>query len=123
MGELRDRMVQDMRVRNFSPRTMEAYVAAVRGLAKYYRTAPDQLRDEEIHRYLLHVREARQLSASTCQQIRCGLKFFSDVTVRHPQAALAVPVARHPQKLPEILRREEVARLLAAARRCATAWC
>jgi len=51
MGKLRDQMVQDMRVRDFSERTIEAYVAAVRGLAKHYGKAPDTLSDEEIHRY------------------------------------------------------------------------
>jgi len=114
MGELRDRMVQDMQVRDFSPRTQEAYLAAVRGLAVYYHKGPDLLSDEEIHRYLLHVREVRQLSASTRNQIRCGLKFFYDVTVRRPQAALTVPVARQPQKLPAILSREEVTSIVEA---------
>lgn len=116
MGELRERMERDMRVRDFSARTIEAYVAAVRGLAKYYRTAPDRLSDEEIHRYLLYVHEERKLSASSRQQIRCGLRFFYDVTVRRPQACLTVPVARQPQKLPEILSREEVSRIIEATR-------
>jgi site-specific recombinase XerD len=114
MGELRDRMVQDMRVRDFSPRTQEAYLAAVKGLAAYYHQAPDRLSDEEIHRYLLHARQERQLSASTRNQIRCGLKFFYDITLRRPQATLSVPVARQPQKLPAILSREEVTRLIEA---------
>ena len=108
MGELRDRMERDMRVRDFSVRTIEAYTAAVRGLARYYRKAPDTLSDEEIQRYLIHVNEERKLSSSTRQQIRCGLKFFYDVTVRRPQAALSVPPARMPQKLPEILSRQTV---------------
>jgi len=116
MGELRDRMERDMRVRDFSWRTIEAYVAAVRGLAKYYRKAPDRLSDEEIHRYLIYVNEERKLSASSRQQIRCGLRFFYDVTVRRPQACLAVPVARQPQKLPEILSREEVSSILESTR-------
>ena len=114
MGELRDRMVREMRVREFSPRTIAAYVAAVRGLAQYYRKAPDGLSNDEIHRYLLSLQEAGRLSASSRQLIRCGLKFFYDVTVRRPQAALAVPVVRLPQKLPAILSREEVARLIDA---------
>jgi integrase/recombinase XerD len=116
MGELRDRMERDMRVRDFSVRTIEAYVAAVRGLAKYYRKAPDTLSDEEIHRYLIYVNEERKLSASSRQQIRCGLRFFYDVTVRRPQACLAVPPARQPQKLPEILSREEVSSIIASTR-------
>jgi len=51
MGELRDRMVRDMDLRNFSPRTVESYVDQVRGLAKYYRRPPDQLSNDEIQRY------------------------------------------------------------------------
>ena len=88
MGELRDRMVRDMDVRRFSGRTVEAYVAGVKGLAKYFMRPPDQLSDEEVQRYLLHLREERQLSASTCNQIRCALKFFYEVTVRRPQASV-----------------------------------
>jgi len=112
MGKLRDRMVQEMRVREFSPRTIEAYVAAVVKVTKHYGRAPDTLTDEEIHQYLIYVREQQKLSASTRQQIRCGLKFFYDVTARRPRACLSVPVASQPQKLPEILSRQEVARLI-----------
>ena len=91
MGELRDRMVQDMRVRNLSVRTIESYVAAVRGLAKYYRKAPDTLSDDEVHRYLIHVREERKLSGSSCQLIRCGLRFLYEVTLQQPHVCLKVP--------------------------------
>ncbi|MGH8679427.1 MAG: tyrosine-type recombinase/integrase [Burkholderiales bacterium] len=116
MGELRDRMVRDMDVRHLSGRTVEAYLAGVKGLAKYYMRAPDQLSDEEVQRYLLHLREVRQLSSSSCNQIRCALKFFYEVTVRRPQASLTVPPMRQAQKLPEILSREEVERIVAATR-------
>jgi integrase/recombinase XerD len=91
MGELRDRMEQDMRVRDFSVRTIEAYVAAVRGLAKYYRKAPDTLSDEEIHRYLIYVNEERHR--------------YTVLPHCVVETCLAVPVARQPQKLPEILSR------------------
>jgi site-specific recombinase XerD len=116
MGELRDRMVRDMDVRNFSGRTVEAYVAGVKGLAKYYRRPPDQLSNDEVQRYLLYIRDERKLSGSTCNQIRCALKFFYEVTVRRPQASLAVPPMRQAQKLPQILSREEVERICAATR-------
>ena len=116
MGELRDRMVRDMDVRHFSGRTVEAYVAGVKGLAKYYRRPPDQLSNDEVQRYLLYLRAERQLSGSTCNQIRCALKFFYAVTLRRPQAALAVPPLRQAQKLPEILSRAEVERIVAATR-------
>jgi integrase/recombinase XerD len=116
MGELRDRMVRDMDVRHFSGRTVEAYVAGVKGLAKYYRRPPDQLSNDEVQRYLLYIRQERHLSGSTCNQIRCALKFFYAVTLQRPQAALAVPPQRQAQKLPEILSREEVERICAATR-------
>ncbi len=116
MGELRDRMVRDMDVRHFSGRTVEAYVAGVTGLAKYYRRSPDQLSDEEVQRYLLYLREERRLSGSTCNQVRCALKFFYEVTVRRPQPGLSVPPMRQAQKLPEILSRQEVERILGATR-------
>ena len=116
MGELRDRMVRDMDVRRFSQRTIESYVAGVRGLAKYYRRPPDRLSNHEVQRYLLYIREERKLSASTCNQIRCALRFFYEVTLRRPQVSLAVPPMRREQKLPQILSREEVERLIAATR-------
>ena len=126
MGELRDRMVRDMDVRRFpalrrppadvSQRTIESYVGGVRGLAKHYRRPPDQLSNDEVQRYLLYIHEERKLSASTCNQIRCALKFFYEVTVRRPQVSLAVPPMRQAQKLPQILSREEVERIIAAAR-------
>lgn len=114
MGELRDRMVRDMDVRRFSGRTVEAYVAGVKGLAKYYHRSPDQLSDEEVQRYLLYIRQERHLSVSTCNQIRCALKFLFEVTLRRAQASLTVPPMRCEQKLPEILGCEEVERILSA---------
>ena len=116
MGELRDRMVQDMRVRNRSVRTIESYVAAVQGLAKYYGKSPDTLSDDEVHRYLIHVREERKLSGSSCQLLRCGLRFLYGVTLQQPHVCLKVPPARQPQKLPEILSQEEVSSILEATR-------
>ncbi len=116
MGELRDRMLREMAVREYSPRTRQAYLSAVQGLVRRYRRSPDQLSDEEVHRYLIEAREVRKLSSSTCQQIRCGLRFFYEVTLRSPRASLRVPVARRPQKLPEILSRAEVGRIISAAR-------
>ena len=116
MGELRDRMVRDMDVRNFSPRTIEAYLAGVKGLAKHYLRPPDQLSDAEVHSYLVHLRDTQHLSGSTCNQIRCALKFFYEVTVRRPQASLTVPPMRQAQKLPQILSPPEVERIVAATR-------
>lgn len=114
MGELRDRMIRDMEVRNFSLRTIEAYVPWVHGLAKYYMRAPDKLSDEEVQAYLLQLRERRKLSSSTCSQAHAALRFFFEVTLRRPRVLLSVPLMRREQKLPEILSRQEVERIIGA---------
>ncbi|MCU0694010.1 MAG: tyrosine-type recombinase/integrase [Polyangiaceae bacterium] len=117
MGELRDRMVRDMQVRNYSLRTIEAYVFRVKGLARYYKRRPDQLTNDEVQGYLLHLRGERKLSASTCNQGHFALRFFYETTLGRPQASLTVPRMRQEQKLPEILSQVEVAAIIAAARR------
>ncbi len=61
MSELRTRMIRDMTLRGFSPRTHEAYIAAVVALAKYYRRAPDQLTNDEVQAYLAHLLQERKL--------------------------------------------------------------
>ena len=59
MGALRTKMIEEMRLRNFSPRTEQSYVAAMVGLAKYYRQSSDKLAQEQIRSYLLHLKERR----------------------------------------------------------------
>jgi integrase len=114
MGELRDRMVRDMDVRNFAPRTIESYLEGVKRLAKYYMKSPDELSDEQVQRFLVSIREERKLSPSTCNPIRSALKLFYETTLRRPCAALTVPPMRMAQKLPEILSRQEVERIIEA---------
>lgn len=114
MTELRRRMIQQMTVRGFSPRTHESYIAAVRGLARHYRRPPDQLSAQEVEAYLAHLVTARKLSWSTCNIAASAFRFLYHVTLGHDAAAFEVPTPKQPQRLPEILSREEVARLLEA---------
>jgi len=79
MGALRTKMIEEMRLRNFSPRTEQSYVAAMVGLAKYYRQSPDQLTQEQIRSYLLHLKE-RGLSPSSRNVAISGMKFFYHLT-------------------------------------------
>jgi integrase/recombinase XerD len=53
MSELRQRMIDQMTLRGFSPRTHESYLEAVTGLARYYKQSPDQLSAEQVRQYLL----------------------------------------------------------------------
>jgi integrase/recombinase XerD len=119
MSELRTRMIRDMTVRGFSPRTHEAYIQQVVGLARHYRRAPDQLSADEVQAYLAHLFQARKRSWSTCAQAAHAFRFLYHVTLGREKTAFHVPAPKQPQKLPDILSREEVWRLL---RTCPHPW-
>jgi integrase/recombinase XerD len=112
MSELRDRMIRDMTVRGFAPRTHKAYIAAVVRLAKHYRRSPNEITNDEVQTYLAHLIQERKLSWSTCSQAANAFRFLYHVTLNHPRTAFHVPLPKQPQKLPEILSQEEVWRLL-----------
>ena len=66
MTQLRQQMINDMKVRGMAERTIGSYIDAVAGIAKFYRRAPDELNDREVQQYLLHLIDERGLSWSTC---------------------------------------------------------
>src|SRR3974377_1142207 len=76
MTPLRQRLIEELALRGYSHRTEEAYVHAVAGLAQHYHRAPDQLSDEEVRAYLLHLHLKTTLSASTLNVAVSGLRFF-----------------------------------------------
>jgi len=112
MGELRDRMQHDLVVRGMSPRTQEAYLAAVTGLAKHYRQRPDTLSVQQVEDYIRYLIEHRHLAPNSVRVAVFGLRFFNTVTLKRP--AFALPLPKGVKKLPAVLSREEVARLLAS---------
>lgn len=112
MSALRKQMDGDLVVRGMSVRTRKAYVKAVADLAKYYGRRPDRITEQEVQNYLVHLLEEKKLAWSSCNVAVHGLKFFYRVTLKRSQAEFNIPTARQPQKLPEILSREEVAALI-----------
>ncbi len=75
MGVLREKMIEEMKLRSFAARTQKSYIAAMVGLAKHYRQFPDQLTQEQIRAYLLHLQD-RGLSANSQNVAISGLRFF-----------------------------------------------
>ena len=112
MTPLRKQMDDDMVVRGMAARTRESYLGAVAALAKYYGKRPDQIDEAQVQRYLLHLIQERKLAWSSCNIAVNGLKFFYRVTLKRAEAQFGIPTPRQPQKLPQILSREEVARLI-----------
>lgn len=115
MTELRRRMNDDMQVRGMADRTRETYLAAVTGLARYYRRSPDQISDDEVQAYVLYLIRDRQRSWSTCNITVNALRFLYHTTLTRDRTTFCVPSPRQPGTLPAILSRAEVERLIAHA--------
>ena len=114
MTELREKMTREMELRDFSPNTIDAYLSAVKGLAGFYMRSPDEIGQEEVEDYLLYLKKFKNYTASTRNQITCGLKFFYNETLKRDDMILRLPRKRAQKTLPEILGMDEVARLLQA---------
>jgi integrase/recombinase XerD len=115
MTPLRQRMIDAMTLRGLAARTVEAYVHAVFGLAKHYRRSPDSLSCDEVQRYMLHLHRERKLSFSSINQAASAFKFLYGTVLELDPNQFDIPYARGPQRLPELLSRDEVASLLSCA--------
>jgi len=114
MTPLRQRLIDDLRLRNYSPRTIEAYVAAVVKLTRHFRLAPDQLDAEQVRLFQLHL-VAQRVSCSLLNQVTAGLRFFYAVTLGRPDVVAKIAYGKRPRKLPTVLAPDEVSRLFDAA--------
>ena len=114
MTPLRQQMTDAMVLRGFAARTQEAYLAAVRALAKHYRRPPDSLTVEQLQSYLLHLITEKKLAYASVNQASCAFRFLFGTVLRQPEVRLDIPMAKVPKRLPQILSREEVARLIEA---------
>jgi len=114
MSKLRQKMVREMELREFSVNTQRAYLAAVEGLVRFYMQSPDKLDQQQIEDYLLHLKNKVKLSYSTRNQVASGLKFFYNQALKMEDIKLELPVKTGQRILPEILSRQEVTRLINA---------
>ena len=116
MGQLRERMMQDLRLAGYSPSTRRIYLLYARKFAQHFRRSPKILGEREIRRYLLHLLDERQLSHDTYRQAHSALKFLYTVTLKRPFDLPCVPRKRRPHPLPDVLSGSEVRRLFEAFR-------
>jgi site-specific recombinase XerD len=107
-------MMAEMKLRNFAARTRKSYVAVMVGLAKHYRQFPDQLTQEQIRAYLLHLQD-RGLSSSSQNVAVSGLKFFYQQVLGWNEQQLFLPPRKRNWRLPEVLSPREVEQLLICA--------
>ncbi len=114
MTALRQRMLEDLRLRNYAPNTIDAYVRHVAALAKYFGRSPDQLGPEHLREYQLYLLREKKPAWGTFNQMVCALRFFYETTLSQPGVVAQVPYAKQPRKLPTVLSQDEVRALFAA---------
>jgi site-specific recombinase XerD len=119
MTPLRQRMLDALVLRGMAVRTQQSYIDAVSRLARHYHCSPDALSAEQVPQFLLYLLRERQRSRSTVNQYGCALRFLYGTVLGLDGQAFHIPLGPAPQRLPEILSREELARLFAAATRAA----
>lgn len=119
MTPLRQRMLDALVLRGMALRTQQAYIYAVARLARHYGRSPDTLSAEQVQAFLLHVLRDRHGSRSTVNQYGCAFRFLYGTVLGLDGEAFHIPLGIAPQRLPEILSREELARLFAASTRVA----
>jgi site-specific recombinase XerD len=109
-------MIEDLQLRGYAERTVEAYVHPVAQLARFYQASPDTLTEEQIRHYLLQLSTVQKVARSTHTLALCGIKFFYQQTLGRAWSVFDVARPKGEKKLPVVLSRDEVWRILAAVR-------
>lgn len=114
VSPLRQRMLEDMRMRQFAEHTQDGYIRAVRKLATFLGRSPHTASAEDLRRFQLHLVDTGT-GPVTINATLTGLKFFFDITLGRPELMLKMTHVAVPRKLPVILSPEEVPGLMAPA--------
>ena len=116
MTPLRQTMIQAMRQHGFSPQTQKSYLYVVTDLARYYRRSPDQLEVGDLQTYFNYLVQERSLAPASCRLYLHGIRFLYLQVLHWADFDVNLVLPKRPQRIPELLTRQEVARILAATR-------
>jgi integrase/recombinase XerD len=112
MNPIRQRMIEDMQLRGYSHKTQESYLRAVRQLAEHFNKSPEDITEEDLRQYFLHLKNVKRASRSTCTQALCGIKFLFQQTLKRDWTTFELVRPPKEKKLPVVLSQEEVRRVL-----------
>lgn len=112
MSTLRNKMIQQMQLKGYSPNTIRSYIANLLGLAKYYNASPDLLTVDQIRNYFHYMITQRKHSRTWMNQTISALKILFCQVLKREWNALDIPRAKREIKLPVVLAREEVKSLM-----------
>lgn len=111
-NKLYERMIEDMQLKGFSPRTQDSYLLAVRRLERHYDKSPDIITEEEIRQYFLHRTNVDKWNRATCSIALSGIKFFYETTLKWDWTIVGLARPKREHKLPVVLSQGEVRTLL-----------
>ena len=111
---LRQRMLDDMRMRKLKPKTQAAYLRAVVRLTQFLKRSPDTATGEDLRDFKLHLVDACG-TPTTLNNLITGLKFFYGTTLGTAKVMTLMSPLREPERLPAVLSPEEVAEVLTCA--------
>jgi site-specific recombinase XerD len=114
MTPLRQRFIDDLRLRNYARRTIDTYVSRVACFAKHFGRSPELLGPNEVRDFQLHLLQQR-VSWSSFNQAVCALRFLYGTSLGRPEQLPLIPYGKRPKTLPSVLSPDEVLRLLDAA--------
>ena len=116
MGAIRDRMIDEIELRGMAPATKKSYLTCCRLFVAHFMRSPEQLGAEKVKTFLLHMQRERKASPPTLNVYIAAICFLYRHVLRMPGVVDDMPHPRIPKKLPDVLSREEVLRLLDAVR-------
>ena len=118
MTALRQRMLEDMQVRNLSPHTQRAYVETVARFARYFGRSPAELGRDEIRTYQVYLVRERKLAPSSLEIAVCALRFLYKITLKRAWSFdVVIPAPKKPRPLPAVLSPDEVVHFLTCVTR------
>jgi site-specific recombinase XerD len=106
ISPLRQRMIEDMRIRKLEPKTQSGYIRAVRDFSVWFGRSPDRAGPEDLRLFQLHLVD-KGVSPISINATQSGLRFFFDITLNRPEVTAHMRHVRVAQRLPVVLSREE----------------
>ncbi len=110
MSPLRQRLIEDLTIRNYSPRTIDIYVDRIARFAQYFGQSPDRLGPREIRAFQVFLVETKKSSWAEFNQTVCALRFLYRVCLGKPWMIEHIPFPKQPKRLPVVLSRQEIQR-------------
>ena len=111
MNHLRQRLIDELKLFNYSAMTIRNYIEAINAFAKYHGKSPDTLGEEDIRTFLLYS-QRRGLAPSSMRNLRCGIVFFFEHVLRKTLEVERIPSMKQESHLPNVLSTSEIERIL-----------